>query len=185
MELNELLKLLDIDSPQDLIYFEQYAELVENEEEISLDTLARLFEEADKDVVAELTEGYFEDILRYIPEDASEFYALLSSIGQNLLGLASMLDAEGNRQIYTEEFHKFRNWYGFDSEVTCTKLSDDVETILPAAQALSLYRAEHLNDDEYSYDFSGVLDYPLDEYIVPISGLDDDDDEEPFDDRDE
>jgi hypothetical protein len=66
----------------------------------------------------------------------------------------------------------------------CTKLSDDSESVLPVAHALSLYRAEHLNDDEYSYDFSGVLDYPLDEYIVPISGLADDD-EEPFDDRDE
>jgi hypothetical protein len=184
MELNEILELLEIESPQDLNYFEQYAELVENKADISLDTFIQLFEETDKDVLAELTEGYFEDILRYIPEDAADFFALLSSIGQALLGLASAADAEGNLHLFAEEFHKFRNWYSFDSEVECTKLSDDSELIIPVAQALTLYRAEHLNDDEYRYDFSGVLDYPLDEYIVPVSGLGSDD-EDYFDDEEE
>ncbi|MDR1953476.1 MAG: hypothetical protein LBQ21_03230 [Clostridiales Family XIII bacterium] len=184
MELEELLAILEIDAPQELSYFEQYAELVENETEIPLDVFSQLFEEADKDVLAELTEGYFEDILRYIPEDAMDFYTLLSSIGQALLGLASTMDTEGNRQLFSEEFYKFRNWYSFDSEVECTKLSDDSETIVPIAQALALYRAEHLSDDEYRYDFSGVLDYPIDEYIVPISALNDDD-EESFDDEEE
>jgi hypothetical protein len=177
MELEELLEMLEIDSPQGLSYFEQYAELVENETDIPFDVFAQLFEEADKDVLAELTEGYFEDILKYVPEDSMEFYTLLSSIGKALLGLASTMDTEGNRQIFTEEFYKFRNWYSIDSEVECTKLSDDSETILPVSQALALYRAEHLTDDEYRYDFSGVLDYPLDEYIVPAAALSEDEDE--------
>ena len=178
MEIDELLKLLDLESPDDMCYFEQFAELVEAETEIPPDTLSAFFEEVERNALTELTEGYFEDLLRYIPDDATEFYALLSTIGQALGGLAAALDTEGNRQQYAEEFYRFRNWFMFDSEVICARESDGHESALPVFEALALFRSEHLSDDEYSYDFSESLDYPIDEIMMPLSSLaiDDDDD---------
>jgi hypothetical protein len=185
MELEGLLSLLEIDSPQDLSYFEQYAELVENPAEIPADALAALFEEVDRETLAELTDGYFEDILKYTPDDAAELYTLLSTIRQTLLGLAVSPDAYDGHQSYADEFVKFRNWFSFDSEVSCTSLAGSEEQVVPVSGALALFRAEHLNEDEYQYDFADALDYHIDEYIIPLNMLDGDDEDDDADDTDD
>lgn len=187
MELEELLEILEIDTVSDFSFFEHYAELVENENDISLDVITQLFEDVDQDVLTELTEGYFEDILKFIPDDAVDFFTILSTIGQTLTSIASNSDLDNNHELYAEEFFKFRNWYSFDSEVHCVLVSDNSEIECTISQALTLYRAENLNEEEYYYDFSDVLDYPLDEYIVNISSLSGDEieDDEPYDDVDD
>lgn len=180
MELEELLNILEIETIADFSFFEHYAELVETEEDIPLDVLIQLFDEVDSDVLTELTEGYFEDILKYIPDDAVEFFTLLTSIGQTLTSIASNSESDNHHEVYAEEFLKFKNWYTFDSEVHCVNISDDTETECTISQALTLYRLENLNEEEYRYDFSDVLDYPLDEYIVNVSSLSDETDDEPY-----
>ena len=183
MELDELLEIIEIDTTADFSFFEHYAELVETEEDIPLEILIQLFSEVDADVLTELTEGYFEDVLKYVPDDATEFYTLLTQIGQTLASVASSIQSDDNHEVYAEEFYKFRNWYTFDSEVHCVKISDDTEVDCPISQALTLFRLENLNEEEYRYDFSDVLDYPLDEYIVNVSSLGGDETfDEPFDD---
>lgn len=174
MELDDLLEILEIDSVSDFSFFEHFAELVESEEDIPLEVISQLFDEVDNDILTELTEGYFEDILKYIPDDAVDFYTLLTTIGQTLASLAGNVDGE-NGDLFAEEFFKFRNWYTFDSEVHCVQISDDVEVECTISQALTLYRLENLNDEEYRYDFDDCLDYPLDEYIVNIASLSEDD----------
>lgn len=170
MELDELLEILEIDAIADFSFFEHYAELVESEEDIPFDVIAQLLDGVDSDVLTELTEGYFEDIIKYIPDNATDFYTLLSNIGQTLTSIASNPD-EDNPDLYAEEFFKFRNWYSFESEVHCTSLSDESIINCTVSQALTLYRLENLNEEEYDYDFTDVLDYPLEEYIVNISSL--------------
>jgi hypothetical protein len=183
MEYDELMALIEIRSPKELVYFEQFAELVEIETYLSADALAQLFEDADKDALAELTEGYFEDILKFIPEDATEFYTLLSTIGRQLTGLAQVADPDPDSTSYADEFFRFRNWYTFESEVRCVKEDNENEVTLPVAQALALYRSEHLNDEIYEYDFSDVLDYPIDEYMMSIDSLIDEEDDYSDDDE--
>ena len=185
MELDALLEILEIDTTADFSFFEHYAELVETEEDIPLDVLIQLFSEVDADVLTELTEGYFEDILKYVPDDATEFFTLFTQIGQTLSSIATNVENDNNDELYAEEFYKFRNWYTFDSEVHCIQISDDTEIDCPVSQALTLYRLENLNEEEYKYDFSDVLDYPLDEYIVNVSSLGNDETlDEPSDDID-
>ena len=186
MQLEDLLEILEIDSISDFSFFEHYAELVETEEDIPLDIIIQLFSEVDKDILTELTEGYFDDILKYIPDDAVEFHTLLTTIGQTLSSLASNVDNE-NGELYSEEFYKFRNWYTFDSEVNCVQIIDNTEVECTIGQALTLYRLENLNEEEYRYDFTDCLDYPLDEYIVNVASLsgDDTDEDESFDDIDD
>ena len=189
MEIDELLKLLDMDSPSDMRFFEQFADLVETEAEIQQETLTTFFEDVERDSLHELTEGYFEDVLKYIPDDATEFYTLLSTIGRLLGGLAAAIETEGNRQLYAEEFYKFRSWFMFDGDVICVRESDGEELALSIFDALTLFRSENLSDDEYSYDFSETLDYTIDEIMIPLSSLGDDeyddDEDDSYDDEDE
>jgi hypothetical protein len=188
MEYEELLTLLDITSGRELAYVEQYAELVENEEYISPEALAQLFEEADNDALAELTDNYFEEMLENVPDDEAELYTLLQTIGRALTGLAQIPDPDEATANYADEFMRFRTWYTFESEVRCRRVDDaedEGEIIVPLLQALSMYRAQHLSDEEYTYDFADALDYPIDEYVMLLDSFADADMDEPYDDVDD
>jgi hypothetical protein len=181
---------LDIDSGKDLAYFEQYAELVECEDYIAPEALSQVFEEVESDALAELTDGYFDELLESVPDEETELYTLLQTIGRALSGLTLMPEHDEATAGYADEFLKFRTWYASESEVRCEKIDPDnmtEETVVTLMHALALHRAQHLSDDEYVFDFSDALDYPIDEYAVMLENLpeEDEDPEEAYDDRDE
>ncbi len=189
MNIEEVLDLLEIDSPGDLEYFEHFAELIECEEHISLDAFHIIFNHADTDTLTGLMDCYFEDILKGIPDEATDFYILMSAIWQCLKGLAKK-DSGKDKYAFSEEFFRFRNWYTFESEVRCEKKTDGCTYGLPILEALTLNRLEQLGEDSYIYDFAGCMDYPMDEYIMYLNGEEngsqnyrfDYDEEEEFDD---
>jgi hypothetical protein len=189
MEYEELLSLLDIDSGKDLAYFEQYAELVECEDYIAPEALSQVFEEVESDTLAELTDSYFDELLESVPDDETDLYTLLQTIGRALSGLSLMPEHDEATASYADEFLKFRTWYAFESEVRCEKIDPDdatEEIVVSLMHALAMYRAQHLSDDEYVFDFSDALDYPIDEYAVMLENLPDEDEEEDaYDDHDE
>jgi hypothetical protein len=184
MEYEELLSLLDIDSGKDLAYIEQYAELVECEDYISPEALSQIFEEAVGEALAELTDGYFEELLESVPDGEADLYTLLQTIGRALSGLALIPDPDEATANYADEFLRFRTWFVFDSEVRCEKIDPaeaEGEIDVTLMQALAMYRSQHLSDEEYSYDFSEALDYAIDEYAMLVEDLGEDE-EEPYDD---
>ncbi|MDR3363801.1 MAG: hypothetical protein LBS91_02445 [Clostridiales Family XIII bacterium] len=174
MDFEELLALLDIDAPSDLVYFEQFADLMEQPRDIPPEALAKLIEGMEADVLSELTESYFEDILKFVPDDESELYTLLSNISTTLSALAQSAEDDA-AQTYAEELFKFRAWYLIDSRVICTENSDGTEKEIPLMEALTNYRLQNFTHEDYSYDFSDARDYPLEEYIVSLGNLLEDD----------
>lgn len=170
MDFDELLELLEIDSPDELSYFEHFAALIEYDEEIPYDLFYKILADAEADTLAELTENYFEDVLQGMPEDAIDVYTLLSTIRQALVGLAKNSSSCEERIAYVDELFKFRSWFIFDSIVHIKRLRDNVKRDVTVSGALSLYRLEKLNEDQYRYDFSDCMDYEIDEYSISIDG---------------
>ena len=189
MDFDELLALLDIETPADLVYFEQFADLMETQQDIPFETLNALSGEMEPEVLTELIEGYYEDILKFLPDGEDELYTLLLNISTTLKTLAAGSE-EDSARTFTEELYKFRSWYLFDSRVFCTDQTAGTEHEVPLMEALTNYRAQNFTDDDYAFDFSEALDYPLDEYIVSLDALYDDnyddyDDEDDYADQDE
>ena len=170
MEPDELLALLDIESPSEIKYFEQFADLIEEEQYIPLDTLIFFFESADSDTVAELIDGYFEETLNSVPDNENELYTLLTNICTTLKALAVSGEVDAAR-VFSEEFYKFRSWYMFENRVLCIEPGEGVEREVSPFEALTNYRAGCLTDEEFELDFSESLDYPLDEYIVSLTDI--------------
>jgi len=168
MDFNDLLKLLEIDSSDEFGYFEHFAALIECDEEIPYDLFYKILTDVDSDTLIDLTDNYFEDILQGMPEDAIDIYTLLSTIKQALVGLAKNATNPEEHISYVDELFKFRAWYIFDSIVHLKRLSDNVKRDDTVFEALSLYRLEKLNEDQYRYDFSDCLDYEIDEYSISI-----------------
>ena len=192
MDLDELLALLDIDSPESLVYFEQFAELMETQGDIPYETLTALVEGMEPDTLPELVEGYFDDIMQFVPDGEDDLYTLLQNIGTTLTTLAGNGDEDSTR-TFAEELYKFRSWYLFDSIVLMKELAEETEREIPIMEALTTCRVQNFTDDEYIFDFSGALDYRLDEYIVSLSSLggeayddyEDEDEDEDYDDQDD
>ena len=79
--------------------------------------------------MAELTDTYFEDILKGVPDDSIDFYTLLSTINQALAGLARSSNTTEDLELYAEELFRFRNWYIYDSLVHCRNLNNNKKPI--------------------------------------------------------
>jgi hypothetical protein len=176
MGIDELLRLLGIENAEEFCFFEYYAELVESEREIGFESLRELFLAVDKKTLAELTEGYFEETLSGVPDDQTEFYVLLDSIGRNMTRLARRAAGRG-LDIFTEEFLRFRQWYIFDRAVLCENRDSRERSETGVCEALTLSRLERLGGDDYFFDFSGCADYPLEVSVYPIDELAEDADD--------
>lgn len=169
MDLNELFEIADIESTEDFKYFDNFAALMESDDYIPAEVMYELFAEVDTDVLSELTDNYFEDIMEGVPEEEAELFTLLDNIKRVLKGYAENTDDERSIVLFTDEVSRFRNWYNFDTDVECQSRKDGSTRTVPVREALVLYRIEKLRADEYMYDFSECLDYPLDEYVVSFT----------------
>lgn len=185
MELNELLERLDMESPYDFSYFEHFADLVECQEFIDYDAFYMVLSQAPSEVLAELSETYFEEILTNLPDNIVDIYTLLISIQKCLIGLASNEETPEARRLFVDELYKFHNWYAHEGIVHCLRKKDGVVHHVPISEALALCRLEKLNEDSYEYDFSDCLEYELDSYSVNVSSMidsnyEDEEDEDSF-----
>lgn len=165
MELDELMAMIDIDDPSGFEYFENFAEIAEADAEIPEETLYQLFSQVDPGTVSELIENYFEEILRAMPDDGTDAYILLDNISRSLAGLLQS-DEERAKVYFSEELARFHRWYTRDSEVSCVSQETGHEKVMPLRDALTLARLERLDGEPHGYDFTGCLDYEIDEFIM-------------------
>jgi hypothetical protein len=172
MDVDGLLRVLGIEACEDFTFFEYYAELVETEDEIPFDTLREFLSRADGKILAELTEGYFEETLPGVPDDLTEFYALLDAIGRNMARLAKAA-SDGNRalDLYTEEFLRFKHWYARTRAVRCENKESGEKDDVTVCEALTLSRLERLGGPDYFFDFDDCMDYPLEAYSYTLESL--------------
>ena len=171
MDFEELLKYLDLEDAAEFEYFEAMADLMESEDYIEPEAMYKLFEGADKSMVSELLDDYFEDILEGLPENSGEIYSLLHQIKMSLMGLISGAEDENDIRKFTDEFYKFKNWYSHESEVRLSPDFSGEDIYHSVRDAITASRLEKLGGEKYSYDFEAALDYPLDSYTVSFSDL--------------
>lgn len=176
MNYDELLELLDIESPDEFQYFEHFADFMECEQYIAYDAIFELISKVDKSALSELIENYFDEISEGLPDDVTEAFTFLKSLSMSLRGLLKPLlndDEENSRELvaFVEELEKFRNWYIIESNIECTKKKDGTTKEITFFEALVLSRMEKLNGEEYFYGFDEGLDYQLDEYIVSFGDV--------------
>ena len=94
MDLNELFEIVDIESAEDFKHFDNFAALMESDDYIPAEVMYELFAEVDTDVLSELTDNYFEDIMEGVPEEEAELFTLLDNIKRVLKGYAENTDDE-------------------------------------------------------------------------------------------
>ena len=171
MNFDELLEYLDLEDGRDFEYFESMADMIESEDYIEPEAMYQLFDRADKTMIEELLNDYFEDILEGLPEDSGEIFSLLHQIKLSLTGMISNMEDDTDLRRFAEEFHKFSNWYSRESEVQLKPEDGGAVLYHTVRDAITASRVEKLGGEKYRYDFEKALDYQLDDYTVSFSDL--------------
>ncbi len=164
MERDDLFDLLEIDRPEQFEYFEQFAELLECEEDIEFDDMFEALSGAAAENLGEFSENYFEELMNALPDSEQAAFAKLDSIQQRLMLLAADEDDNG-RRLFAQELYKFRDWYHEPGSAIVDGLS------MSPMEALFECRADKLTGSEHKYDFSGFDRYELEELSMNIGNF--------------
>lgn len=166
MILEDLMAEIDVESAEDFKYFEQFSALMENDfEELEYDDFAELMLMPDGESLSEMTNSFFEDLIRGVPDDNTELYSILQTIKDTLVSLAEHTHHRG-RGFYADELFRFREWFLAPDSVICTPEAGGSELRLAPLDALMLFREEKLSGARYNYDFSGCMPSGPDEYTL-------------------
>ena len=170
MILAELQEYLDLEPESGLDYYENFADLIEIEEEISFDLFFYVLKLTELKALGEYIETYLEEILEHLPDDAIELCTLLETLKLSLTGLLEASYDDDNRfRSFVEELYQFRKWYIFESLVTYKAASSEVEKQGTLMEAMVLIRLEPFENFTHQYDFTQCLNYEIDEYVVSFS----------------
>lgn len=166
MTREELYRLLEIDSPADLDYFEQFADLMETEGEIDEELFREVFSEVSAVSLGEIIENYLEEIGKYLPDGTDDLFTLVDRIEDRLLLLAQGIDSDRtSRAALTDELYRFREWF-LDPEGA----SVDGESC-SLRDAVTSVREEKLGAAPRRYDLSASLGYELDELSMSLGSF--------------
>lgn len=173
MNLELLLEYLEIDDASEFEYFENLADLIEADMVLDPEVIYPLFEAADKKIMAELFETYFEELLKAVPEDAVELYTMLDSMKLAFMGMTKHLEEDRDLVFLSDEFCRFRNWYSLDPTVWVQQLGEtrQKETCVSLRDALTLSRMEALGEPKYEYNFEEALNYEINQYTMSFADL--------------
>ena len=164
MDKTGLYRKLDIDTIDEFRYYEKMASLLEEDDYIEVNLIRDLLREVNKEVFAEHLDSFYDQFLNNLPDDDTELYITVDSIGRAMCGLVSDDMTEEDISILADEIERFRKWYVHDLNVFDRKKGEELSV---RDARYNILAAGFLGED-YDYDFRLALDYPVDGYDVRI-----------------
>ena len=169
MNKENLYKLLDIEDPREFIYFENFASLIESDEDFNYDDLLEIFSKADLDSVSDIIETYFDDILDSLSSESMGLTSIFENEKKALIGL--LRNGEESISHFVSELEKFREYFSINREVEIYDDNNEDKYMSSVLDALFTIREGKIDGSNHRYNFNNVLDYEIDEYIMSFSDL--------------
>ena len=167
MDKTELYRKLDIDTIDEFRYYENLAALMEEDDYIESNLIRDLLREVDKKVFAEHLDSFYEQFLEHIPDNESELYITVDTIGRAMSGMIAEDMSSDDISVLADEIERFRKWYVHDLNVRDRISGEDISV---RDARYNIIAAGFLGD-KCDYDFHNALGYTVDGYDVRISGF--------------
>ncbi len=164
MDKTGLYRKLEIDTIDEFKYYENLASLLEEDDYIEENLIRDLIREVDKEVLAEHMDSFYEQFLGNLPDDETELYLKVDSIGRALTGLISQDMTAEDITMLAEEIARFRKWYVHDLNVIDRRSGSE----LSVRDARYNYLAAGFLGDTVDYDYRPALDYSVEGYDVKL-----------------
>lgn len=167
MEIERLFEKLDIDSPEEFKFYENFDSLMEDEEHIEEELIKEVLSCADSELLSDHVDSFFESFLRNIPDDETELYIIVESFKRNISSLViEDMDDEDVSEL-AKDIYKFRNWYAIEHNAKNVSSGEE----LSVRDARYEIAAAGLLGEEVSIDFGRAITSGPDTYGIKISEL--------------
>lgn len=160
-------KVLDIDSADEFQYYENLAALLEEDEFIEENLIKDLLRNIDKEKLSEHMGSYFDGFLDHLPDNETDLYVMVESIGRAFEGLIFDDMSDADISELAAEISKFRKWYVHDLHAF-NRLTGEEACVRDARYDIA---AAKLLGEDADYDFRTALDYDLDGFNVRIADM--------------
>lgn len=160
-------RVLDIDSADEFQYFENLAALLEEDEYIEKNLIKDLIRNVDREKLAEHMNSYFDGFLDHLPDNETDLYVMVESMGRVFDGLIMEDMSEADMDALASEISKFRKWYVHDLNAF-NRLTGEEASVRDARFDIA---AAKLLGEEADYDFRLALDYDIDGFDVRIADM--------------
>ncbi len=164
MDKTGLYRKLDIDTIDEFRYYENLAALLEEDDYIEENLIRDLIREVDKSVLAEHMDSFYEQFLGNLPDDETELYITVDSIGRAMTGMIADDMTDEDITALADEIARFRKWYVHDLNVYDRIKGEE----LSVRDARYNILAAGFLGEKYDYDFRTALDYSVEGYDVRI-----------------
>ncbi len=159
--------ILDIESADEFKYYENLAALLEEDEYIEDNLITDLLRGTDMELLSEMMGSYFDAFLDHLPDNETDLYIMVESIGRVFEGLIYEDMGDAGISELAAEIAKFRKWYVHDLNAF-NRLTGEESNIRDARYDIA---AARLLGEEADYDFRLALDYDMDGFDVRVSDL--------------
>ena len=159
--------VLDIDSADEFQYYENLAALLEEDEYIEENLIKDLLRSIDMELLAEQMGSYFDGFLDHLPENETDLYIMVESIGRAFEGLIFEDMSDADLSELASEIVKFRKWYVHDLNAV-NRINGEEANVRDARYDIA---AAKLLGEDTDYDFRLALDYDLDGFNVRVADM--------------
>lgn len=160
-------RVLDIDSADEFQYFENLAALLEEDEYIEENLIKDLLRNIDREKLAEHMNSYFDGFLDHLPDNETDLYVMIESMGRVFDGLIMDDMSDSDIDALASEISKFRKWYVHDLNAF-NKLTGEESSVRDARFDIA---AAKLLGEDADYDFRLALDYDIDGFDVRVADM--------------
>lgn len=167
MDKVRLYKVLDIDTADEFQYYENLAALLEEDEFIEENLIKDLIRTVDREKLAEHMGSYFDAFLDHLPDNETDLYVMVESMGRAFEGLIFEDMSDSDVSDLAAEIAKFRKWYVHDLNAF-NRLTGEESSVRDARYDIA---AAKLLGEEADYDFRTALDYDLDGFNVRVADM--------------
>ena len=159
--------LLDIDSADEFKYFENLAALLEEDEFIEENLIKDLIRNIDREKLAEHMDSYFDGFLDHLPDNETDLYVMIESMGRRFDGLIMEDMNDADIDALASEISRFRKWYVHDLNAFNRKTGEEA-SVRDARYDIA---AAKLLGEDVDYDFRSALNYDIDGFDVRIADM--------------
>ena len=170
MDKTTFYNILNIDSPDEFVYFENLAALLEEDNYIEANLVKDLLKDVDMELVAECTENYFEEFLKAIPDDETSLYITVESIQRAFVDMMTEEMNSDDISLLADELVRFRKWYVQDT-LAYDNIKKEEVSVRDARYDI---QAAKLLGEKTDIDWRNAYDYEVNGAGVRISEIIDD-----------
>lgn len=167
MDRERLFEKLDIDSPEEFKFYENFEALIEEDEHIEEDLIKELLISADQSLLSEHIQHFFDSFSSNIPDEETELSIILETLKNNISNAADTEMSDEAASHLATEIYKFRRWYCIDHNAV-NECNGEELSVRDARYELL---AAKLLGEDISIDFGKAITSGPDAYEVRIKDI--------------